>query len=63
MWHHHGSDMSTSARAILHHTDPKVPNIMDPSVYAPVVWNNYVRHGKLEKEPLFPEEENTFLSD
>jgi hypothetical protein len=30
--HHHGSDMPTSARAILHHTDQKGPNIMHPSV-------------------------------
>ena len=30
--HHHGSDTPTSARAVLHHTDQKVPNIMDPSV-------------------------------
>ena len=29
---HHGSDAPTPARAVLHHTDPKVPNIMDPSV-------------------------------
>ena len=26
--HHHGSDTPTSARAILHHTDQKEPNIM-----------------------------------
>ena len=32
MGHHHGSDMPTSARAILHHTDQKGPNIMHPSV-------------------------------
>ena len=32
MRHHHGSDTPTSARAVLHHTDPKVPNIMEPSV-------------------------------
>ena len=31
--HHHGSDMPTSARAILHHTYQKGPNIMHPSVY------------------------------
>ena len=30
--HNHGSDMPTSARAILHHTDQKGPNIMHPSV-------------------------------
>ena len=30
--HHQGSDTPTSARAVLHHTDQKVPNIMDPSV-------------------------------
>ena len=30
--HHHGSDTPTSARAILHHTDQKGPNIMHPSV-------------------------------
>ena len=30
--HHQGSDRPTSARAVLHHTDAKVPNIMDPSV-------------------------------
>ena len=31
MWHHHGSDTPTSARAILHHTDQKGPNILHPS--------------------------------
>ena len=36
--HHYGSDTPTSARAVLHHIDPKVPNIMDPSV--PVVWSS-----------------------
>ena len=30
--HHHGSDMPTSARAILHHTDQKGPNILKGSV-------------------------------
>ena len=32
MWHHHGSDTPTSARAILHHTDQKGPNILKGSV-------------------------------
>ena len=32
MWHHHGSDTPTSARASLHHTDQQGPNIMHPSV-------------------------------
>ena len=32
VWHHHGSDTQTSARAILHHTDPKGPNILKGSV-------------------------------
>ena len=32
MWHHHGSDTLTSARAILHHTDQKGLNILHPSV-------------------------------
>ena len=32
MRHHHGSDTPTSARAVLHHTDQKGPNIMHPSV-------------------------------
>ena len=32
-WHHHGSDTPTSARAILHHTDQKGPNILKGSVY------------------------------
>ena len=27
MWHHHWSAMPTSPGAILHHTDPKGPNI------------------------------------
>ena len=31
-WHHHGSDKPTSARAILHHTDQKGPNISTGSV-------------------------------
>ena len=31
--HHHGSNTPTSARAILHHTDQKGPNIMRPSVH------------------------------
>ena len=31
-WHHHGSDMPTSPRAILHHTDPNTPNISGGSV-------------------------------
>ena len=30
--HHHGSDPPTSARAILHHTDQKGPNILMGSV-------------------------------
>ena len=30
--HHHGSDTPTSARAILHHTDQKGPNILTGSV-------------------------------
>ena len=33
-WHHHGSDRPTSARAILHHTDQKGPNILKGSVCA-----------------------------
>ena len=33
-WHHHGSDRPTSARAILHHTDQKGPNILTGSVSA-----------------------------
>ena len=32
MWHHHGSDTPTFARAILHHTDQKGPNILKGSV-------------------------------
>ena len=31
-WHHHGSDRPTSARAVLHHTDPNGPNILKGSV-------------------------------
>ena len=31
--HHHGSDMPTSARAVLHHTDPNGSNILKGSVY------------------------------
>ena len=31
---HHGSDTPTSARAILHHTDQKGPNILTGSVQA-----------------------------
>ena len=31
-WHHHGSDTPTSARAVLHHTDPNGPNILKESV-------------------------------
>ena len=30
--HHHGNGTPTSARAVLHHTDQKGPNIMHPSV-------------------------------
>ena len=30
--HHHGSDTPTSARAVLHHTDQKGPNILTGSV-------------------------------
>ena len=33
MGHHHGSDMPTSARAVLHHTDQKGPNILTGSVF------------------------------
>ena len=32
-WHHHGSDTPTSARAVLHHTDPNGPNILKGSVH------------------------------
>ena len=31
-WHHHGSDMPTSAWAVLHHTDQNGPNILKGSV-------------------------------
>ena len=31
-WDHHGSDKPTSPKAILHHTDPKGPNISGGSV-------------------------------
>ena len=37
MWHHHGSDTLTSARAILHHTDQKGLNILKGSVVVVVV--------------------------
>ena len=33
-WHHHGSDTPTSAKAILHHTDQKGPNILKGSVHS-----------------------------
>ena len=33
-WHHSGTDRPTSPRAILHHTDPKGPNIYGGSVCA-----------------------------
>ena len=42
-WHHHWSDRPTSARAVLHHTDQKVPNIMDPSVQFLTVINKVSR--------------------
>ena len=31
-WQHHGSDTPTSARTVLHHTDPNGPNILKGSV-------------------------------
>ena len=37
MGHHHGSDMPTSARAVLHHTDQKGPNIVTGSVFVDFV--------------------------
>ena len=37
-WHHHGSDMPTSARCILHHTDQKGPIILKVSVYTEAVF-------------------------
>ena len=35
-WNHHGSDMPTYTRAILHHTDQKGPNILKGSVDATI---------------------------
>ena len=47
MWHHHRSDTPTFARAILHHTDQKGPNVFKGSVAAEIsleldinVWKN-----------------------
>ena len=50
-WHHHGSDTPTSARAVLHHTDQKGPNIMHPSVPKLVVKRS---QGAALKQMLIP---------
>ena len=39
-WYHQGSDTPTSARAILHHTDQKGPNILHPSVSRDIAQGN-----------------------
>ena len=54
-WHHHGSDRPTSARAVLHHTDPNGPNILKGSVHKYIklktkTQNNIVIFGNFHKK-------------
>ena len=50
-WHHHESDMPTYARAILHYTDQKGPNILKGSVVANT--RRLVVGRKVDKYPRF----------
>ena len=60
MRHHHGSDTPTSARAILHHTDQKGPNIMHPSVS---LESNTSNISWTVKTTLFPSHKGDQISD
>ena len=50
VWHHHGSDTPTSARAILHHTDQNGPNILKGSVDSENLSKNYTQLTKMFRE-------------
>ena len=58
VWHHHGSDTPTSARAILYHTDQKGPNILKGSVipwmvHEKDVWNFLDLEVKIDDDSIF----------